>query len=174
MPGGATTRMMRRGRGGFTLAEALLASVVMATVATSCMLPLLASAQQVQESERIKYATELGQALMEEISARAVSDARVSGTVLGPGPGETSRKAYCNVDAFHGLSETTDGVLRDYEGAAVAGSALSGFTRSATVQYVNYAGQAVGDTGSFVLITVNVFHGSRPLATFTRLMTVEL
>lgn len=149
-----------------------MASTVLAIVSASCMLPLVAAGRQAQEADRLKYAVEIGQALIEEITARPVVDSRVSDTVLGPSAMETSRKAYLNVDAFNGFTESGQ-PLQDYEGATMAGTALQGFWRTASTQYVTYSGQVSGDTSSFVLVTVNVYYGTRLMTTFSRLAAVE-
>ncbi len=151
-----------------------MAALVLAITAGSVMLPMLAAAERNDEAVRLKYAIELGQALLDEIAARPVQDSRVSDTTLGPSAAETSRKAYVNVDAFDGFSESSDKILRDYESAAVAGDAIQGFWRTSSVQYVNYAGQYAGDTNAFALITVNVYSGNRLMVTLTRLVTVEI
>jgi len=149
-----------------------LASVVLAIVAAACTLPMISAAQDASAADRLKYAVEFGQALMQEIVARPVADARVTDTVPGPSPIETSRKAYLNVDAFNGLTEFGAG-LTDYEGATMAGATLQGFWRTASTQYVTYTGQVTGDTTSFVLITVQVYYGTRLMTTLTRLTAVE-
>src|SRR5262249_34664162 len=124
MTGGAVARHRIRGVDGFTLVEALIASLVLAIVTAACALPLVAAAQQTQEADRLKYAVELGQALMDEIMARPVMDSRVNDTVPGPSEIETSRKAFLNVDAFNGFTEFGSAAPIDYEGAAMSGIAL--------------------------------------------------
>lgn len=151
-----------------------MAALVLSIVASSVMLPLLAAASRNDEAVRLKYAVELAQALIDEIAARPLQDSRVSDTVLGPSASETSRKAYVNVDAFDGFSESSDKILRDYEGAAVAGDAMQGFWRTASVQYVTFSGQVAGDTSALALITVNVYAGTRLYTTLTRLVAVEI
>lgn len=162
----------RQGLGGFTLAEALLASVVLAVVSAAASLPILAAAENAREAERLRYATEMGQALIDEILARPLVDTRVGDRTLGPSAAETSRKAYVNVDAFNGLTESS---LKpaDYTGAAVGDATVQGFWRAATVKYVSFAGQPAGDTAGFALIQVEVFYQTTLMVTFTRLVAAE-
>ena len=174
--GGPATQAVRLrplDRPAFTLAEALMASVVLAIVAASCTLPLTAAAKQLADAEQLRYATELGQALIDEIAARPVTDARVADKVPGPSALETSRKAYLNTDAFNGFAESSDKVARDYEGTAIAGDTISGYWRTASVQYVSFAGQMTGDDNAFALVTVRVYFNTQQVATLTRLLSVE-
>lgn len=163
----------RQGLGGFTLAEALLASVVLAVVAGAVTVPIVTGAQNAQQAEQVRYATEIGAALMDEILARPVVDSRVSDKTAGPSGIESSRKAYVNADAFNGYSETSDKVLRDYAGAAVSEATVQGFYRQASVQYVTFAGQVSGDTTGFLLARVDVYYQGALLVSFTRLIAAE-
>lgn len=169
---GNLSRRRGPGLGGFTLAEALVASLVMAIVAASATLPLVAGEQQRQEADKLKYAVQIGQALMAEVLARPLATAAVADKVLGPSGLETSRKAYLNVDAFHGYQES-DRVVKSYDGNAIADSSVSGFWRSVSVQFVTFSGQVVGDNYSLALVQVDVYHGSTRLVRFSRVVSVE-
>lgn len=162
----------RHGLGGFTLAEALLASTALAITTSAVCLPLLAATENAQQAEQMKYATELGQSAMEEILARPLVDPRVADTTVGPSAAEPTRKAYVNVDAFSGLSESSQ-TPADYTGTTISAASVQGFWRSVTVQYVQFTGQPVTDTTGFARVTVNVYYQSTLLVTFTRLVAAE-
>jgi len=149
-----------------------MASVVLAIVAASATLPVIAGVQNIQEAERLRHAVEIGQALMDEIRARPFGDVRVPDKTRGPSGLEISRLSFLNVDAFHGFSES-DKVLRTYEGVSIAEETVNGFWRSVTADYVNFAGQYAGDTDAFVLVRVDVYHGTTLMASFSRLMSAE-
>jgi prepilin-type N-terminal cleavage/methylation domain-containing protein len=163
---------MRRGRRGFTLAEVLLASTILAIVSAAATLPILAGEQYRQEADRLKHASELGRALMDEILARPVQSTQVPDTLLGPSAIETSREKFLNVDAFAGYSES-DGVLRNHALGVINAADVSGMWRSVTVQYATYPGQMAGDTTGLLLVRVNVLKGNVTLASFSRLVARE-
>ncbi len=165
---------LRRRRRGFTLAEALLAATVLAIVGATAMWPFIAGVQQAAEAARLEQAVALGQALMEEILARPFTDPNDKTNVLGPEPGETSRDQFDNIDDFHGLDELTDG-LQNFLGNTITASSLVGFRRTATVQYVSFAGlgQQATDTNSFVRIEVRVSENGVPLVRLCRIATRE-
>lgn len=161
-------------RGGFTLAEALLASTVLAIVSASAALPFAAGIQQTNEAARLERAIALGQALMEEILARPFFE--VDERVASPGPGadETTKDLYNNLDDFDGYTEV-GGTVLNFDGTPVTDDSLSGYTRQASVQYVSFAGlsQKATDVNSFVHIQVRVYHNGTLLVTLDRIASRE-
>lgn len=164
-------------RRGFTLAEALLASTILAIVSASAALPFAAGVQQAQEAARLTQAVALGQAMMEEVLARTFLDPDFSPSdsrAYTPGPelDELSRDQFDNIDDFHGYSESGIG-LRRYTNEVITDPDCAGFWRDVQVSYVSYAGQQTSDTNSFVNIRVRVWDGTAVAVTLNRIATRE-
>ena len=164
----------RRSSGGFTLAEAVIATAVLAIVSATAALPFAAGMQQTNEAARLEEATALGQAMMEEILSRSFFQPGNRVASPGPGSGETSRPLFDNLDAFDGYAES-DHVLRDYRSTPVSGASAAGFWRQASVQYVALPAlnQAATDVNSFVHIQVKVFYNDALLVTLDRIAARE-
>ena len=159
-------------RGGFTLVEALLATMVLAIVSASAALPFVAGVHQAQEAARLEQAVALGQALMEEILTRPLLDPTGRGATPGPESGESARNLFDNIDDFHGFSEQATG-LRDYKNTAITDAALADYWRDATVQYVTFANQQTTDTNSYAKIIVRVWDGTANVVTVARIAARE-
>ncbi len=159
-------------RSGFTLAEALLASTILAITAAAAALPFAAGTQSAQAALELEQAVELGQALMEEILARPFLAPEDPVVALGPEGGELQRKVYNAIDDFHGFTEKGD-VLRNYKLVALADESLDGYWRDVTIEYVSFPEQKGGDVNSFVHVQVRVHHGSKLLVTLDRLVCRE-
>jgi type II secretory pathway pseudopilin PulG len=166
--------VFRQIRGGFTLAEALLATTVLAIVAATAALPFAAGIQQTQEAAKLEQAAALGQAMMEEVLARSFFEPDDRVAAPGRDPGEESRPLFNNLDDFHGYAES-GGVLRDFQNVAVSAPSAAGFWRDVSVQYVSLTalGQAASDVNSFVSIQVRVFYNSTLLVTLNRIASRE-
>ena len=89
---------------GFTLIEALLASVVLAASVTAITVPFSSAAQNQHVEARRTQAVALAQELMEEILAQSFADDNPD-TARNPGPemGETDRRLFDNVDDYVNL-----------------------------------------------------------------------
>lgn len=174
MPGILTMRTWKTSdrRGGFTLAEALIATTVLAIVSASASLPFVAGVHQAKEAARLEHAVALGQAMMEEILTRPVLDPTNRGATPGPESGETARNLFDNIDDFHGYTEQASG-LRDFKNQPITDPTLAGFWRDATVQYVTFANQQSSDTNSYAKIVVRVWDGNANMVTVTRIAARE-
>ncbi len=159
-------------RGGFTLAEALLASTVLAITAASAALPFAAGTMNANAALELEQAVELGDALMEEIIARPFLAPEDPVVALGPEAWEVNRKDYNAIDDFHGLSEQND-VLRNYKEVALVDESFEGFWRDVTIEYVSFPEQPAGDVNSFVHVQVRVYHDTKLLVTLDRLVCRE-
>jgi MSHA pilin protein MshD len=164
----------RKGRraAAFTLAEALLASTILAIVGATTTLPFVAGVQRTNEAARLEQAVALGEAMMEEVLARPFFEVGERTASPGPGAGETTRDKYNNLDDFHGFTESGTG-LRDYRNVSITDASCSGLWRDVTVQYVTLPNQAASDTNSFVSIRVRVFDGNAPIVTLNRVASRE-
>jgi type II secretory pathway pseudopilin PulG len=163
-----------RPRRCFTLAEALIATTVLAIVSATAALPFAAGMQQTREAARLQEATALGQALMEEILARSFF--QPGNRVASPGPdtGESSRPLFDNLDAFDGYAES-DQVPRDFQNSPISDASAAGFWRQASVQYISLPAlnQATTDVNSMVHIQVKVFYNAALLVTLDRIAARE-
>jgi type II secretory pathway pseudopilin PulG len=164
----------RRKGGGFTLAEALIATSVLAIVSATAALPFAAGMQQTNEAAKLEQAVALGQAMMEEILARSFFEPNDRVASPGPGPGETTRPLFNNLDDFDGYAEG-DHVLHDFQNAVVTDASAAGFWRQVFVSYVTMPAlnQAATDVDSFVHIQVKVYYNNALLVTLDRIASRE-
>lgn len=161
-----------RRRGGFTLAEALLASVILAIVAATATLPFTAGVINSTEAQKLEQAVELGQAMMEEVLSRPFYGPKQTSPTPGPEPEETARLLYDSIDDFDGYSES-DFILRDFKNNPITDPVVEGYWREIKVQFVSYPNMQPGDVNSLALITVKVYRHSSLLVTLSRLISRE-
>ncbi len=152
----------------FTLAEALLAAVVLVTAISAITLPFAAGARSEQLDARMSLAVSLAQEMMEEILAKPFHDPQGM-SFPGPEFGETSRKRFDNIDDYHGYYEGP-GQIADANQAVITTPASEGLSRSVTAQYVHVAGQDITDPYNFIRVVVTVSHDNVPLIEATRLV----
>jgi len=155
---------------GFTLVEALLASVVLAASITAVTLPFTSSARNRQVDGRQSAAVGLAEELMEEILAQNFQDEDAAYACNpGPDPGENTRAQFDNVDDYDGYCERPGGVA-DIEGAPANAKEAYGLSRSVAANYVYVAGQDTGKPASFIRVTVEVSYGEQTVVSLTRLV----
>src|SRR2546421_10312427 len=97
----------RAGR-GFTLAEGLLAVVVLSVAVGGIMAPISASYQQTRAVSQTTTAISMAQQLLDEILSKPFVDPTDLSTTLGPEADELNRAAFDNMDDYHGYHDTTD------------------------------------------------------------------
>ncbi len=162
-----TTRP-RHHRGGFTLLEALLASVVLAASITAVTLPLTVAAGNEVVETRTTAATGLAEGLMEEILAKPFRDP--DGTSeAGPEADEASRSDFDNIDDYHGYTESANTIVT-VSGQVVSETVTETLSRQATAEYVHVSGQDVDADPDFIRVTVSIYDGTRELVSLTRLV----
>ena len=161
---------MQRGRhhkiGGFTLAESLTASVVLAAAVIGISGALSASYQQSASHEDSATALDLGRELMEEISSKPFS---VTGTNASGWPTETNRANYDTIDDFNGYTDTST-AMKLADGTTVDVTSGETFTRSVTVVQGLPAGLS-GSANDFATVTVTVTMPGNKTVTLTQLCT---
>jgi Tfp pilus assembly major pilin PilA len=145
----------RRARGGYTLAEGMIASVVLAAAVVGIAGTLCASYQQTAVRGNTTTALALAQQLMEEIAARPFDLPEGQPNKPGWAGGETDRRQYDTVDDYNGYTDlsgsvqTIDGTLVDLgDGAA--------YTRTVSVQAGYQPAGLTGPASDFLLVTVTV------------------
>ena len=164
----------RRRRRGFTLAEVLIASIILTVVASAAILPFVAGAQQLNAATEFEFAASFGEELMEEIIARPFHAPHESGPTPGPDAGESDRRLYDSADDFDGYSEYktgTESYLLDYRGDGALEPDHEGYWRDVSVTYVNFPGQTGVD--AIVEIEVRVHRYNNLLLRLNRLKVRE-
>lgn len=139
----------RRRQKGFTLAEAMIAMVVLGMAAAGVLLPFSSGAAVQVEGIRRTLSANLASDLIEEIINTPFEQI---------------------IDNYDGYSEA-QGQVKDTRGVIFSDSYYANFSRNANCRYV-YVPQESGTlTPKFILVTVQVNYSDRPLATISRLIS---
>ena len=157
----------RFGFAGFTLAESLIASVVLAAAVVGIAGALGASYKQTAVSEDSATALDLGRELMEEVAARPFE---VSGANAAGWPTVSDRTRYDTIDDFNGYTDTSNAIAMSSGSSVDAGNG-SVFTRAVTVQSGTMPTGMTGNTGDFATVTVTVTSPSGEAYTLSQLCT---
>lgn len=143
---------MMRGERGFTLVEVLMASAVLALAVAALTQAVTAGQMHTYAALEQARATQLGQALLEEVLALPYGD-RQGDAALGPDAGETGRSSFDHADDFDGFSEAP-GTLADRNGTLYP-AAYQSFSRSVQGAYGTLSAGPLGDVrGLTVKVTV--------------------
>ena len=167
----STLRGPGRSAAGFTIIEAVLSVVIVATLTTTMLTSVSANRAAMKTMNDRAQGLMLAEALVAEIVALPFNDP--SGSVIdpiGPNSGEAgaTRAAFDDCDDYHGFSEPN---CLDKSGVAIA--AGSGYARSVTVEFVQAAAlnTAAGSGSRVKRITVTVSSGSKPVASLVAVRT---
>ncbi len=157
-----------RGRGGFTLIEALLAASLLAIGAAAIIVPFATGAgNELVESRRI-LALNLAKEMTEEVISLPFRDPDGESSA-GPEFGESSRDLFDNVDDYDGYTEPA-GTITNLDGVLIDGPAAQGLSRHVTARYVHLSGQDIYQEPTFIRLTVTVRHKNNDIVTLTRLV----
>jgi hypothetical protein len=165
---------LRGRRGGFSVAEGLIASTILAIAVVGIAGPLGAAGQQGTLVRERSTALILARELMEEIAAKPLCDS--GGTChLGPESGETSRANYDSADDYQGYHDTTH-ELRDLGGRSLAFNPdiNQSFVRDVTVDYRTSVTGSNTTSGDFAVVTVQVTTPSKLTVKLTRLLCKQM
>jgi len=145
-------RKYRRSR-GFSLIEALLASMILAFSAVAVSHALLAGHQLTDAALHHSHAMDLAGATMEEVLRLPYNDPDGSSN-MGPESGETNRTLYDNIDDYHGFSQSA-GAVTDFAGDLYE-PAYQDFSRavSVTSSSQNVAGLGGAIDGVTIQVTI--------------------
>jgi prepilin-type N-terminal cleavage/methylation domain-containing protein len=157
-------------RRGFTLAEAMMAVVVLSIAAAGVLIPFSSGAAVRAEGMRRTLSAKLASNLIEQIVNEPFHDPDGSSYDYNPGPdeGEISFDQYDNIDDFDGYSES-QGQVKDAAGTVFTDPFYNNFSRNVTCEYV-YTPQESGTTApKFILITVQVQYNGKQMASISRL-----
>jgi len=155
---------------GFTLAESLLASAVLAMAVTATTLPFTAGAGNELHDARLSVAVSLAQEMLEEILSRPFEDPQGASQ---PGPevseDQADRTTLDNLDDYDGLMEPA-GYVTNMAGVRMTESIAQGLSRSVSAAYVYVSGQDTSLAPTFIRITVEAKYNGESLVKLTRLV----
>ena len=147
-------------RRGFTLAESLIAVVVLTIAVGAMMGPLSASYQQTRTVSQTTTAITLAQQLLDEILSKPFIDPTDLSTTLGPEADEPSRAAFDNMDDYNGYHDSTNtnasDAMKTASGSTVAWNSSDTYSRAVTMEYrATPDGPAVA-SGDYLVVSVTV------------------
>ncbi len=135
-------------RRGFTLAEAMMATVVLGIAAAGVLLPFTSGAKVQAEGVRRTLGAKLASDLIEQIVNTPFEDI---------------------VSNYDGYSET-QGQVKDAGGAVFTSSNYAKFSRDVSCEYV-YMPQETGAVApKFIRVTVRVYHSGKEIANINLLV----
>jgi prepilin-type N-terminal cleavage/methylation domain-containing protein len=137
------------GRHGFTLAEAMIAMVILGMAAAGVLLPFSSGASVQAEGARSTLAATLASDLIEEIV----------------------NTQFDKIVAKYNYTES-QGQVRDIDGNVLTDPAYSNFSRTVSCESVDIpVSPGVYSNGiGYILVTVQVNYSGRPMATVNRLI----
>ena len=162
-------------RRGFTLAEAMMAVVVLGIAAVGVLIPFVSGTAVRLEGIQRTLAARLASDLMEQVIRRPFHDPNGTEYDVIPGPdaGGTGFAAYDNIYDFYGYGEEK-GQVKDATGAVFTDPMYANFSRNVICDYVYVPPQpAESDPAKceFISITVKVEYKGREVAAISRLVS---
>jgi len=148
---------------GFTLIEALLASVILTLVVGAILMPFTAGAQNAVQNAREVLAANLAQELMEEILSKSFNDPD------GTNAGETNRMKWDDMRDYNNFSES-QGNIKNLNGEIFSDPLAANMSRTAKVESVYVAGQDTSNPPTFLRITVEVRYKGQVIKRISRLV----
>ncbi len=138
---------------GFTLAEVLLASAVLAFIVAGLTQTIVSGQAHTYNALHEERALSLAEALMEEVLALPYAD-RGGDTTPGPDDNEPTRDRFDGMDDFDGFAESP-GALADPAGVLYP-ALFQGFSRSVDAAYSTATAAGFGGTRNGIAVTVTV------------------
>lgn len=136
-------------RKGFTLAEAMLAALILGVAAAGVLLPFTSGAVVRAEGMRRTLAAKLAGNLTEQIVNTPFEDV---------------------VNSYDGYTEPK-GQVRDSAGVVFADPAYANFSRDVSCQYVVVPQESGTMEPMFIRVTVRVYYSGKQIAVINRLIT---
>jgi len=146
--GGIRQGFTRHMLGGFTLAEAMMATVVLGIAAAGVLLPFTTGAKVRAEGMRRTLGAKLASDLMEQIVNAPFEDI---------------------VSNYDGYSEA-QGQVKDATGTVFTGSNYTNFSRDVSCQYVYMPQESGAVAPKFIRVTVRVYYSGKEIANINRLV----
>lgn len=148
----APTSLTRR---GYTLAESLIASVVLAAAVVGISGTLSASYQQSAVRGNLTTALQLAQQLMEEIASKPIDVPSNTTDKPGWSNGQTDRTLYDNVIDYNGYTEVSSSIHL-WDGSTIDLGNGGSYTRSVAVTSNALPSGLTGTASDFYLVTITV------------------
>lgn len=136
-------------RAGFTLAESMIALVLLGAAAAGVLLPFSKGAVVQAEGQQLTLAAQLADSLLEQIVATPTDQI---------------------VARWNAYTEV-QGQVRDAAGVVFTDPLYARFSRSATCYNATVVQQTQGLSISFIFVSVRVCSAGRPVATLSRLIS---
>lgn len=156
---------------GFSVAEAMIASTLLAIAVVGIAGPLGAASEQSKTGQERGAALVLARELMEEICSKPLLD---GGTTchLGPESGESDRSKFDSADDYHLYHDST-AELKTLTRQTLSYSSAQVYTRDVTVEYRSSPTAASATSGDFGLVTVTVTTPHKQTVQIWRMLTKE-
>ncbi len=133
---------------GFTLAEAMLATVILGIAAAGVLMPFVAGTSMRNEGQRRTLAAKLAADLMEQVIA----------------------EDYDDVISNFNYSEA-QGQIKDVTGAIFSDEAYANFSREVSSNKVHLSVESGSDSPVFILATVKVYYSGTEIVSVNRLIS---
>lgn len=143
------TRHCKARRSGFTLAEAMLAMVVLGIAAAGILLPFTSGATVQAEGMRRTLGVKLASDLMQKI-------------VNTP---------FDQIVAGYGAYPEAEGQIKDAGGVVFTDSNYARFSRNSICNYVYVPQESGAGVSKFILVTVRVYYGGKEIVVVNRLVS---
>ena len=143
------TRHCDAGRRGFTLAEAMMATVVLGIAAAGVLLPFTSGATVRAEGMRRTLGAKLAGDLMEEIISTPFEEI---------------------LDGYDGYAEP-QGQVKDVSGTVFTDSSYTNFSRDVSCEYVRVPQESETGEPKFIRATVQVYYSGAQIAIINRLIS---
>jgi len=160
-------------RVGYTLAEAMIASVVLAAAVIGIGGLLAASYQQTAVRGDTTSGLTMAQQLMEEIASKPLDPPSLPNKP-GWSSGQTDRTQYDTIDDYNGYTDLSSSLaMRDGNSIQMGKTNAGGtsFTRTVTVTQNALPSGLTGTASDFVLVTVKVTMPEGNTASVSQLFT---
>ena len=156
---------------GFTLAEAMMAIVVLGIAATSLLVPFSSGARLRAEGMHRTLGARLASHLMEQIITKPFLDPDGSAYDFNPGP-DAGDTVFDNIDDYDGYSES-QGQVKNAAGEVMTDLNYAKFSREVSCQYVCVPQQPDKEEHqcNFILVTVTVRWDGKDIAMINRLVS---
>jgi hypothetical protein len=158
-------------RRGFSLAEAMMATTLLAIAVVGIAGPLGAASEQSRQGQERGAALVLARELMEEIVARPLCDGGAT-CHLGPESSECDRTQFDSADDYNGYADTTK-ELKNYSNKSIPFDRANLYTRKVTVAYRASPSGASASAGDYAMVTVSVTSPHGQVVRVWRLLTNE-
>ena len=134
---------------GFTLAEAMLAMVVLGIAAAGILLPFTSGATVQAEGMRRTLGVKLASDLMQEII----------------------NTPFDQIEAAYSAYSETEGQIKDAGGVVFTDINYARFSRNSTCSYVYVPQESGAGVSKFILVTVRVNYSGKEIAVINRLVS---